>query len=301
MACLSFVKCVNRLAVMSAATAKLWGTSPRNRSTPHPSNGSAARYAKMLPAFAPPLCVCSYQLTRPCPCNHTQECKTITEKIRDQTNQRVKLPGTTEFTYEIVRYSPSYRPSVTTVGTAIAIFHSAFGPSRYRDGTDLVEVVCQGRGDAGQDAAPPTDSGSSRSPNPQGQEDDDEEEEVPDCSGFFVLVLRKGGVIVSAAAVRVHGPTFAELPYVATRDGYRREGNCRRLMTAVEALLHGLGVGWAVMPAVEEIAGMWIRKFGFTAAGYVLVVVHGCVVLQPLSLSHRALHWVRHICSVTMD
>lgn len=28
---------------------------------------------------------------------------------------------------------------------------------------------------------------------------------------------------------RVFGPNFAEIPYLATKDGYRREGNCRRL------------------------------------------------------------------------
>lgn len=163
----------------------------------------------------------------------------------------MKLSGTTEFTYEIVRYSTQYRPTQQTINTAISIFHSAFGPTKYSDGTDLVEVVCKGQADAGTK-----------------KEDGDEEvEEIPDCSGFFVLVLRKGGVIVSAATIRVQGPVFAEIPYVATKDGYRREGNCRRLMTAVETFLHDLGVEIIVMPAVDKIAGMWIKKFGFQKAG----------------------------------
>ena len=29
---------------------------------------------------------------------------------------------------------------------------------------------------------------------------------------------------------RVFGAAFAEMPFVATRDGYRREGNLRRLL-----------------------------------------------------------------------
>lgn len=53
----------------------------------------------------------------------------------------------------------------------------------------------------------------------------------------------------------------------ATRDGYRREGNCRRLMNAVETLLHSMGVSWILVPAVEAISGMWINNFGFQEAG----------------------------------
>ncbi|CAL8469674.1 g9215 [Coccomyxa elongata] len=37
---------------------------------------------------------------------------------------------------------------------------------------------------------------------------------------------------VSAATLRVFGTAFAELPFVATRDGYRRDGNLTRLMHA---------------------------------------------------------------------
>ena len=79
--------------------------------------------------------------------------------------------------------------------------------------------------------------------------------------GFRVAVLRKGSVCVSAATIRcaepeqahslwpcqlqpsshgnqccagrVFGTNFAEMPFVATRDGYRREGNMRRLVQVV--------------------------------------------------------------------
>jgi hypothetical protein len=50
------------------------------------------------------------------------------------------------------------------------------------------------------------------------------------AGGFRVLVLRQGPTIVSAATIRFFGAKFAELPFVATRDGYRRAGNCKRLM-----------------------------------------------------------------------
>ena len=53
---------------------------------------------------------------------------------------------------------------------------------------------------------------------------------LPLAGTFRVLLLRKRGQLVSAAAVRAFGAKFAEVPFVATRDGYRREGHCRRLM-----------------------------------------------------------------------
>ena len=45
-----------------------------------------------------------------------------------------------------------------------------------------------------------------------------------------MLLLRKQGQVVGAATLRVFGQRFCEVPFVATREGYRREGNCRRLM-----------------------------------------------------------------------
>lgn len=51
------------------------------------------------------------------------------------------------------------------------------------------------------------------------------------CAGNFrVVVLRKGGTVVSAATLRVFGTKFAELPFITTRKGYRREGHCALLV-----------------------------------------------------------------------
>jgi hypothetical protein len=47
---------------------------------------------------------------------------------------------------------------------------------------------------------------------------------------FRVLVLRQGATIVTAATIRFFGIKFAEMPFVATKEGYRRSGNCKRLM-----------------------------------------------------------------------
>ena len=42
-----------------------------------------------------------------------------------------------------------------------------------------------------------------------------------------------------------------QVPFVATREGYRREGHCRRLMGALEGLLHGVGIRWVIVPAMK--------------------------------------------------
>lgn len=34
---------------------------------------------------------------------------------------------------------------------------------------------------------------------------------------------------------RVFGNKFAEMPFVATKEGYRREGNCKRLLKVCSA------------------------------------------------------------------
>lgn len=137
------------------------------------------------------------------------------------------------------------------------MFHSAFGPSRYADGSDLVDLVCCGAPAAGDAGDEDNDAG----------EDEDDEPTPPDCSNFRVLVLRKGGNVVSAAAVRVHGRLLAEVPFVATREDYRREGNARRLVDALEGLLRELGVEWVALPAVEATVPVWAGALGFHEAG----------------------------------
>lgn len=44
-------------------------------------------------------------------------------------------------------------------------------------------------------------------------------------------------VIWELVCSRVFGTSFAEIPFVATRDGYRRDGNLTRLMEASAAHL----------------------------------------------------------------
>lgn len=45
------------------------------------------------------------------------------------------------------------------------------------------------------------------------------------------------------------------MPFVATRDGYRKQGNCRTLMRALQALLTKMEVRWLLLPSVPETYG----------------------------------------------
>lgn len=165
------------------------------------------------------------------------------------------------------------------------------GPSKYSDGSDLIELVCQGKNHTIK--ATSTDDASD-----DGGTDDDDEE-PPDCSmllqllfsidaqlatvliqyhsslaaNFRVFVLRKASVIVSVAAVRAHGILLAEVPFIATREGYRREGHCRRLLDALEAVLWKAGVKWIALPAVNATVKIWMKNFDFKRAGYASLTV----------------------------
>jgi len=50
---------------------------------------------------------------------------------------------------------------------------------------------------------------------------------------------------------------------VATREGQRKAGHCRRLLAALEARLLAWGVRHLLLPSVPETQTLWTQHFGF--------------------------------------
>ncbi|PKA58367.1 chromodomain-helicase-DNA-binding protein 4 [Apostasia shenzhenica] len=81
--------------------------------------------------------------------------------------------------------------------------------------------------------------------------------------GFYTVILEKGDTLISAASLRVHGATVAEMPLIATCGQQRRQGMCRRLLNAVEEMLKSFKVGTLVLSAIPSLVETWTCGFGF--------------------------------------
>ncbi|KAL5564562.1 hypothetical protein UlMin_027726 [Ulmus minor] len=81
--------------------------------------------------------------------------------------------------------------------------------------------------------------------------------------GFYTVVLEKDDVLISVASIRVHGTKVAEVPLIATCSRYRRQGMCRRLMSAIEEMLLSFKVEKIVVSAIPDLVETWTEGFGF--------------------------------------
>eukprot|EP00798_Chlamydomonas_sp_ICE-L_P006452 gene6452-3084_t len=182
-------------------------------------------------------------------------CSEAVKYLNSIAGDRHPLPTQADYTWEVLKYVEGDKVSTKSIGQATSILKSAFTLEALDDGRELLDLVCTSY-------VTPTNRAQTKADGGQVENEDEEEEEL-DYSNFRILALRKKGVMVSTATLRVFGNKFAELPFVATKDGHRRQGHCRRLMQAAETLLSKLEVRSLVLPSVKKVLSMWKTKFGF--------------------------------------
>jgi len=166
---------------------------------------------------------------------------------------RVPVPGADLHTLEVVRHDPSKRPARMSTGAALSIFREAFDMA-------APDSARGGDGGGGEDPLSPFNLADSvlhqRAPALAGQ---------PDLRDYRTVLLRRAGCVVTAGCVRLRGNRFCELPFVATKEGYRRGGNLRVLVGALESLLLApLDVRHLVVPAAKSQFALWSAKLGFS-------------------------------------
>ncbi|XP_050159441.1 increased DNA methylation 1-like [Malus sylvestris] len=73
---------------------------------------------------------------------------------------------------------------------------------------------------------------------------------------FYTLLLERDEEVITVGSVRIYSE-LAEVPLVATRFHYRRQGMCRVMMDELENQLVNLGVERLILPSASSTLDTW--------------------------------------------
>ncbi|PRQ46279.1 putative histone acetyltransferase [Rosa chinensis] len=110
---------------------------------------------------------------------------------------------------------------------------------------------------------------------------------------FYTVVLEKQDKVVTAANVRIHG-VVAELPLMATKFKYRRQGMCKILMNEIENWLRDSGIERLVLPSAQSALKTWTSSsIGFSTMTEDdkadLLIAYDCLDFQDTVMCEKQL------------
>ncbi|XP_050369171.1 uncharacterized protein LOC126787307 [Argentina anserina] len=183
--------------------------------------------------------------------------------VRKKHNEKGPADGSLDIKWRVLSGKTSTGDeSSQLLSKALAIFHDQFAPIVDKEsGLDFIKEMLYGGAIKTQEFA-----------------------------GMYCAILTVNESLVSAAMFRIYGTDVAELPLVATSADYQGQGYFQTLFSCIERFLAYLSVKILLLPAADEAASIWTKKFGFQSLDqseiheyrkrYPILIFHGTSVLK---------------------
>ncbi|KAM5584297.1 hypothetical protein ABKV19_003924 [Rosa sericea] len=189
--------------------------------------------------------------------------ESLLNAVRKKNNEKGPAKGGLDIKWRVLSGKTSTDDeSLQLLSKALAIFHDQFAPIVDKEsGLDFIREMLYGGAIKTQEFA-----------------------------GMYCAIVTLNESVVSAAMFRIYGTEVAELPLVATSADCQGQGYFQTLFSCIERLLAFLKVKILLLPAADEAASIWTKKFGFQNLNqseiheyrkrYPILIFHGTSVLQ---------------------